>query len=273
MALSSPAGRTTPPAGAAVSPLLGGAFAEVGSWRGSFGIVAFLSAATILVTALLSAESTAPEGRGLDIAGQTTFAVGLIAVLYALVQGAEEGWGRPHIVVALVLGAVFLALFVVVERRAATPLLELSLFRNRAFSVASVVTVVGMFAFLGSCFSFSLWTGAVQHQSSARVGVPLLVIQAPAFVLIPVISRLLARVNARWLLTVGFVLMAVGAWLASRLDVLDTSQTPMVTPALLIGVGLSHHTPGTRPGSESLHDPLHDLPGETDAPMTLRTRS
>jgi hypothetical protein len=58
-------------------------------------------------------------------------------------------------------------------------------------------------------------------------------------VLIPVISRLLARVNARWLLTVGFALMAAGAWLASRLDVTNSSLVPMVAPALLIGVGFA----------------------------------
>ena len=226
-------------AGAAVSPLLGGMFAEVGSWRGSFAIVAGLAVVTVVVTLLLSAESTVPEGRGLDIAGQVTFAIGLIAVLYALTQGAADGWGRPHIVTGFVVGVVFLAAFVAVERRAATPLLHLDLFRNRAFSVASVVTVVGMFAFLGSCFSFSIWLGAVQHQAPARVGIPLLLIQAPAFVLIPVISRLLARVNARWLLSVGFALMAVGAWLASRLDVTNSSLVPMVVPALLIGVGFA----------------------------------
>jgi MFS family permease len=226
-------------AGAAVSPLLGGVFAEVGSWRGSFLIVAGLAVATVAVTMLLSAESTAPEGRGLDVPGQITFAIGLIAVLYALTQGATDGWTRTHIVLGFVVGIVFLAAFVVVERRAATPMLNLDIFGNRAFSVASIVTVVGMFAFLGSCFSFSIWLGAVQHQAPARVGIPLLLIQAPAFVLIPVISRLLARVNARWLLTVGFALMALGAWLASRLDVTNTSLVPMVAPALLLGVGFA----------------------------------
>jgi len=226
-------------AGAAVSPLLGGVFAEVGSWRGSFLIVAGLAVVTVVATMLLSAESTAPEGRSLDFPGQITFALGLIAVLYALVQGAEDGWTSPHILFALVLGVAFLSAFVVVERRVASPLLDLDIFRNRAFSVASVVTVVGMFAFLGSCFSFSIWLGAVQHQPPARVGLPLLLIQAPAFVLIPVISRLLARVSARWLLTTGFALMAVGAWLASRLEVLDMSLAPMVAPALLIGVGFA----------------------------------
>jgi EmrB/QacA subfamily drug resistance transporter len=226
-------------AGAAVSPLLGGVLAGETSWRWSFAVVTVLAVVTIVATLLLSVESTAPEGRGLDVPGQITFAIGLIAVLYGLVQGAEDGWTEPHILIALVVGVVFLAAFVLAEQRAATPLLHLELFRNRAFSVASIVTVVGMFAFLGSCFSFSIWLGAVQHQSPARVGIPLLLIQAPAFVLIPVVSRLLNRVSARWLLTVGFALMAVGAWLASRLEVQDMSLAPMVAPTLLIGVGFA----------------------------------
>lgn len=226
-------------AGASVSPLLGGVFAEVGSWRGSFAIVAGLALVTVAVTAVQSVESTTPERRGLDVPGQVTFAIGLIALLYALVQGAEDGWAAPHIVIALVVGVVFLAAFVLVERRAATPLLDLDLFRHRQFSVASIVTVVAMFAFLGSCFAFSIWLGAVQHQPPARVGIPLLLIQAPAFVLIPVISRLLARVAARWLLTAGCLLMAAGAWTASGLDVRDLDLTPMVAPALLTGVGFA----------------------------------
>lgn len=226
-------------AGAAVSPLLGGVFAEVGSWRGSFLIVAGLGFVTVAVTLLLSTESTAVEGRSLDLPGQVTFAVGLIAVLYALVQGAEDGWGEPHIVAAFVLGAVFLVAFVVIERRVASPLLDLTIFHNRAFSVVSIVTVVGMFSFLGSAFAFSLWLGPVQQQASARVGVPLLMLQAPAFVLIPVVSRLLERVSARWLLTSGFGLMALGALLASRLDVADPNLVPMVAPALLVGTGFA----------------------------------
>ena len=226
-------------AGAAVSPLLGGVFAEVGSWRGSYLIVAGLAVVTVLATLLLSVESTAPEGRKLDVPGQVSFAVGLIAVLYALVQGAQDGWTQPHIVTPLVGGGLVLVAFVLIERRTATPLLDLDVFRNRAFSVAALVTVGGMFAFLGSCFSFSIWLGAVQHQSPGRVGIPLLLIQAPAFLLIPVVSRLLARVSARWLLTAGFALMAAGAWLASRLDVTDMSLLPMVAPTLLIGVGFA----------------------------------
>ncbi|MBB3084346.1 MFS transporter [Geodermatophilus sabuli] len=226
-------------AGAAVSPLLGGMFADIGSWRGSFAVVAVLGVVTAVLSLALAVESKADEGRSLDVGGQVTFAVGLIAVLYGAVQGPEDGWTEPHIVGAFVLGAVFLAAFLVIESRTRSPLLHLGLFRNRSFAIASIVAVVGMLGFLGLLFSHSMWLGPVQHQTPMRVALPFLLLQGPAFVLIPVVGRLLQRIAARWLLTAGFFLMAIGGLLVSRLDVTSTSLTPLIVPDLLIGIGFA----------------------------------
>ncbi|MFE9097006.1 MFS transporter [Streptomyces sp. NPDC007264] len=226
-------------AGAAVSPLLGGMFAKVGSWRGSFWVLVALALASVVLSLWLAAESSAPEGRRIDVPGQITFAIGLILVLYGAVEGPESGWGSFWVILAFALGAVFLAGFVLVELGAGAPIFDLKLFRNRAFTVSSVVAVIGMLAFLGACFATSMWLGPVQHQDPIRVAVPFLLLQGPAFVLIPVVSRLLHRVAPAWLLTSGFALMAVGSFLCTRLDVTDTGLTPFVVPDLLIGVGFA----------------------------------
>ncbi|WAL68450.1 MFS transporter [Amycolatopsis cynarae] len=226
-------------AGAAISPVLGGIFAGIGSWRGSFWVLAGLALASAILTLALSAESSAPEGRGLDVPGQITFAIGLILMLFAAVQGPEDGWGSPHIVGSLVAGAVFLVAFVLVERRAASPILNLGLFANRAFTVTSIVAVIGMFAFLGACYGMSMWLGPVQHQAPLRVAVPFLFLQGPAFVLIPVVSRLLGRVSPVWLLGAGLVLMAAGCFLATGLDVADSGLGGVIGPAALIGIGFA----------------------------------
>ncbi|MFJ3980989.1 MFS transporter [Streptomyces fungicidicus] len=226
-------------AGAAVSPLLGGMFAKVGSWRGSFWVLVGLALASMVLTLVLAAESKAPEGRRLDVPGQITFAIGLILVLYGAVEGPESGWTTLPVMLAFGVGACFLAAFVLVELGAESPIFDLKLFRNRAFTVSSVVAVIGMLAFLGACFATSMWLGPVQHQDPIRVAVPFLLLQGPAFLLIPVVSRLLHRVAATWLLTSGFVLMAIGCLLFARMDVTDTGLGGFVAPSLLIGVGFA----------------------------------
>ncbi|MER6750872.1 MFS transporter [Streptomyces fungicidicus] len=226
-------------AGAAVSPLLGGMFAKVGSWRGSFWVLVGLALASMVLTLVLATESKAPEGRRLDVPGQITFAIGLILVLYGAVEGPESGWTTLPVMLAFGVGACFLAAFVLVELGAESPIFDLRLFRNRAFTVSSVVAVIGMLAFLGACFATSMWLGPVQHQDPIRVAVPFLLLQGPAFLLIPVVSRLLHRVAATWLLTSGFVLMAIGCLLFAGMDVTDTGLGGFVAPSLLIGVGFA----------------------------------
>ncbi|MFE5212188.1 MFS transporter [Streptomyces sp. NPDC056600] len=226
-------------AGAALSPLLGGVFAKVGSWRGSFWVLVGLALVSMVLTATLATESREPEGRRLDVAGQITFALGLILVLFGLVEGPESGWTTLPVMLSLLLGLCVLAAFVVVELGARSPIFDLKLFRNRAFTVSSLAAVIGMLAFLGACFTTSMWLGPVQHQDPIRVAVPFLLLQGPAFVLVPVVARLLHRVPASRLLTVGFTLMALGCLMGSRLDVHDPGLGAFVAPTLLIGVGFA----------------------------------
>ena len=81
--------------GAALSPLLGGTLASLGSWRGAYGAVAVLSVLTVILALLVAAEHKAAQGRKPDWWGQITFALGLILVLFGLVKGPEDGWGAP----------------------------------------------------------------------------------------------------------------------------------------------------------------------------------
>jgi MFS family permease len=226
-------------AGGFLAPILGGITGTFGSWRASFVVVAVLALVSIALSHFLAGDSSAPEGRSLDWGGQITLALGLIVLLYAVIQGPTDGWASPQIVIGFVLAAVFLGAFVVAESRASSPLLRLGLFRNRSFALASVVAVIGMFAFLGTAYATSIRLGPIQHQSPLRTAIPFLLLQGPAFVLIPVISRLLERVNPRWLLGAGFTVMAAGQFLAVRLEITDTSLDSLIIPIGLVGVGFA----------------------------------
>ena len=225
--------------GGFVAPVLGGVTGNYGSWRWAFVIVLVIAAASAVVSLLLAEDSSAPSGRSLDWGGQVTILVGLFALLYGVIQGQSDGWGAPSVIVAFVVAAVFLVLFVVAERRARSPMLRLDLFRNRAFTVASIIAVIGMFSFLGTAYATSIRLGPVQHQSPLRTSVAFLLLNGITLLLEPVTSRLLARVNPRFLLSAGMLLMAAGDFVAATVDVHDQALTSMILPLALVGIGFA----------------------------------
>ncbi|MFI1052749.1 hypothetical protein ACH4U3_44745 [Streptomyces griseoruber] len=125
------------------------------------GVLA-IAVVSVALSPALAQNPASPEGRSIDRPGQITAALGLFALLYAVIQGPESGWGSPQIVIAFVLAAVFLVLFVFAEGRVAEPPLLLSAFKNRAFAANSVVTVIGMFGSLAIMYSTSIRLTTIQ---------------------------------------------------------------------------------------------------------------
>ncbi|MEU5593046.1 MFS transporter [Streptomyces sp. NPDC020298] len=225
--------------GGFVAPVLGGITGNYGSWRWAFVVVTGLALVSTVLSQLLAQNSSAPEGRSLDLAGQITIGVGMFALLYAVIQGPADGWTATPVVIAYVVAAVFIGLFLVAERRAASPLLRLDLFTNRAFAVASFVAVVGMFSYLGTAYATSIRLGPIQHQSPLRGSFAFILLNCWTLLLMPLISRLLERVSARWVLGSGLALMAAGDFAAATLDVDDLALTSLILPIGLVGIGFA----------------------------------
>ncbi|WP_345751089.1 MFS transporter [Microbacterium rhizophilus] len=244
--------------GAVISPVLAGLThqlftvpgAEPGApnafsgWRVAFWVVAIAGLALVAVSAA-TRDSSAPAGRRLDLPGQITFAVGLIAVLYATVTAVDSGWTHWQVITGYIVGAILLVSFIVLERRSAAPLLHLELFKNTSFSIAAIVAVTGMFAFLATCFATSISMGALAQNPVWVVGILFVCIQGPAFLLSPIVGRLIHAVSPRWLLSSGFVLIAASAfWLSTyRIGIPEqfggTPWTAFLVPLLLLGIGFA----------------------------------
>jgi MFS family permease len=213
-------------------------------WRVTYYFAAAVAVIVFLI-ALRSKDSSAPEGRRLDLPGQITLALGLIAALCATVQAVDAGFGAPEVIAGYVLGAVLLAAFLIIELKAKVPLIHLSLFKNSSYAITSIVAVTGMFAFLAIAFSTSVAVGALGGVETWMMAVLFVFIQGPAFLLVPVVGWLIHRVSPRWMLTAGFVLMAAcGYWIASL--PLGTPQafggtpwTAFILPLFLLGIGFA----------------------------------
>jgi MFS family permease len=231
-------------AGGLVSPVLGGLSAkrkfgsdEFASWRWAFIAVLILALISAAVSALFARNSSAPAGRSLDWPGQITIAVSLFALLFAVIQGPTSGWGSGEVIGGFIVAAVFLVLFVMAENRSKAPLLRLSLFSNRAFAVAAVVTVVGMFSFLGTAYATSIRLSAIQGFSPLKTSIAFVLLQGMCLLQMPITHRVLERYNPKWALGSGALLIGIGDFWMSATTASDLSLAPIVAPLIVIGIG------------------------------------
>ncbi|MEV7324290.1 MFS transporter [Streptomyces sp. NPDC093970] len=215
--------------GIAAGPLLAAALPD---WRVAYAV---LAAATLVVAALSPralTESRSPRGGRPDLLGALTFGLALVSLVAALTLG-RDGWLRPEIGLLFLAAVVLLAVFVLVERRTATPMIDLSLLRRPSFLASSAgglftgFAVIGLFSFLPVLFQqvlgltpldtawlFLLWSGL-------------------SFLVALQAKRLAGRVPPRRQLAVGFTLHAIGV--LTMLGAIGSGNWQRLLPGLILG--------------------------------------
>jgi MFS family permease len=232
--------------GSCWSPILGGVFARIpfgsdrlGGWRWAFLFVVAVALLSVVVSIFFAADSSSPEGRSLDWPGQLAIGVALFAILFAIIQAPTSGWLSAQTIGVLAVAAVSLLLFAVVERRSRAPLLRLDFFRDRNFTVASIVTVLGMFAFLGVGYASSIRLSAIQGFTPLKSSVAFAGQDGPAMLLLPVTIYLLRRRSPRRTLLLGLILIAAGAFWLAAVPITDTSLAAVIPAFILVGMGFA----------------------------------
>jgi EmrB/QacA subfamily drug resistance transporter len=224
--------------GNSLGPPLGGLVAGLLGWRAIF----WVSIPVTLVALALSLrfiERDEPSGRrqSFDVAGAALYMLGLMGVLVALNQGHAWGWGSFAVIGSLSLGLVLLLGFVALERRIAAPMLDLRLFRERAFA-APVVTAVLNFICAGSVvFLTPIYLLLGRGMTPAEAGL-VLVTKPLVMCSITILSGSLAdRIGSRIPATLGMLILSLGLFLLSRVDA-ATPLPAVVATLAIIGAGL-----------------------------------
>ncbi|MEU9360046.1 MFS transporter [Streptomyces sp. NPDC048301] len=194
-------------AGIALGPLLAGSLGAV-DWRLTYLALGLGALVTAGFAHRTLTESRAPRPGRPDLAGAAVLGLAMVALLTALTLG-RDGWLRAPVVLLLLATLALTAVFAAVERRAAAPLIALSLFRSRAFLAASAgglftgLSVIGLFSYLPTLLQHSL---ALSALDSAWL---FLLWSGTSFVVALQSRRLAGRVAARHQLAAGFALHAV----------------------------------------------------------------
>ena len=237
-------------AGSFLGLLVGGLLAPI-QWHFVFLVsVPFGVVGTVWAYLKLRDTGVRKHAR-MDWWGNLTFAVGLVAILVGITygiqpyRGSDMGWGSPWVIGALAGGAVVLVLFAFIETRVASPLFELSLFRNRSFAFGNAANLMGSIGRGGLQFILIIWLQGIwlpQHgydysRTPLWAGIYMVPMTIGFLVSAPVSGALSDRLGTKWFTTVGMLITA-GTFAALIAIPVDFAYPVFAIILLLNGIGM-----------------------------------
>src|SRR5689334_3171366 len=191
-------------------PFIGGALISLSSWRAIFLVNLPIGLAGLWLAWRFASETPRLAQRELDLPGQIAAVAALGSLAGALIEAGQQGWAHPLVLTGFAAAAVTGVLFVAQERRAAQPMLPLSLFGHRMFALTSLVGLLVNIAIYGLIFVLSLYFQEINGLSAFQTGlafVPMMAAVLPVNLIAP---RITERIGAPATIAAGAVISALG---------------------------------------------------------------
>lgn len=208
--------------GSLVGPGLGGLIVGVASWEYIFwinvpiGAIVFFTGLKILPESVKKQETG--EKKTLDVAGSLTFLVAIVSLFISLNAGLELGFTNPLILCGFAIAAVGMAVFFVLEKRAKNPLVDLSMFTNKLFSLSIFCGFISFVALFCHNIILPFFLQDVREYSPGISGLILMTYPLLLSVAAPVSGHLSDKVGSEKLTFAGLLLISLGLFCMSTLN-------------------------------------------------------
>jgi DHA2 family multidrug resistance protein len=206
----------------AMGPILGGFFVEFLDWRLIFLINIPIGILGVFMASKLLRESKGEGRQRFDFLGITFSTLGFGSILYGFSTAEASGWGSVPVISTLIVGAIFIILFCIVELTRPDGLVDLRLFKKPLFVIGNVIGWVGVISLFGAEFLLPLYLQILRGLTPTQTGLLLLPLALTAGVVVPFAGRFSDKFGARPIVVIGFGLLVINTWLLSNLT-MDTS--------------------------------------------------
>src|SRR5215469_10799891 len=224
-------------------PVIGGLVVQGLAWQWIFWLNVPIGLALVPLVARCLAEARGPGSR-FDVIGLVLSGGGLLGLVWGLIRVSASGWGSPQVYGPLAAGTALLAAFAAWERRARSPMLPVSLFRNAPYVSANAAGFTMTAAMMSGVVFFMQYLQASLGEGPLTAGVRLLPLSATLFVVAPIAGRFVTRVGERPIVVIGMLCQSAGfTWMA-----LGTGGSyPALIPSMVLtGVGVSAAMPAAQ---------------------------
>jgi EmrB/QacA subfamily drug resistance transporter len=229
---------TSAAVGLAAGTPLGGFLSQYYSWHWIFFInVPVGIIAIILGSVVLPRDTGQLENGKLDIPGASTLLVALVSLIFFLNMGNNIGWLSWGILFIIIVSAAAWAGFIVNEKRAGSPLIDINVFRNRNFTMAILVALIILLVGQGSWYVFPFYLELEKGLATSIAGLVLLVPTLFMMICGPLAGFLSDRIGARPICALGSVIL-VAAFMMFVLMGAKTELYYIIIALGLEGIGI-----------------------------------
>ncbi|MFD6530537.1 MFS transporter [Streptomyces sp. NPDC060184] len=221
----------------ALGPVVGGAVVEGLDWQWIFWVNVPVGIVALPLIRFVLRESR-QDGVSLDLPGMVLASAALFAAVWGIVHGETDGWTSTTVIGSFAGAVVLLVVFLLWERRTPQPMLPLSFYKVRAFTLTNVVSAAMYFGVFGSLFLLAQYLQIAPPRSPLEAGVRTLSWTLMPMFVAPVAGLLTNKVGGGRLMALGLFLQGAGlAWINLVADV-DTPYGTLVAPMAVAGIGM-----------------------------------
>jgi len=222
-----------------VGPTLGGWLTDNWGWRWVFYVNMPVGVLALIVAGLALPRKVTRRSHTVDYLGAAALVAGTVPLLLGFSwAGTEYAWGSPQIIGLLVFAVIALAAFVVIETKAAEPIISPRLFRNQIFRVSSLATFLTAAGMFGATLYLPLFIQGVLGKSATNSGAVLTPMMLGFIVSSIVGGQIMSRTGRyKFLALGGFVVATVGMALLARMPA-DVSSSVVIRNMIILGLGI-----------------------------------